>query len=264
MPFDLLDPITADAPSRTISSVEDVRFQNANAAAQIVERPKVELDDPSVVGSDLIILHSGLGECLAPALVDLDATPVGRVTASTLSVGAPSASTSGSTTSSIYRSPRGSTVVVAHIAPERSVAWISAVFAALKPASVFVICGIAGYSFRGTIDAESTNDNIFCLHTNKLVDKNTSIGSVAPLPNANLIDGLGAAAMLQAECDGLPASAIIAVELTRSPREELACGVGHALLSLLENRPLSTEELSAIKRTCAVKYSASADLSVYA
>jgi len=259
--FDSMDPITAEAPSRTTGVEEEVRFSKLDASKQITAVPVVELEDPEAVGGDLIILHSALGECLASALVDLDASPAGRVTASTLSV-APS--TSAPTTSLIHRTPRGATVIVACVAPERSVAWTSAVFAALRPASVFVVCGMPRYSFRGTIDAESTQDSIFCLHINKTVANSGGIDSTPLLPNGNLVDGLGAAAMLQAECEGLPASAVIAVEVNRSPREAMVRGVGDVLLSLLEDRSMTPGEAAAIRKTCASKFAASADLSVYA
>ncbi len=261
--FDSLDPITADAPSRTIGVEEELRYSKANADKQVTAAPVVELEDAEVVGGDLVILQSALGECLAPALVDLEASPAGRVTATTLSV-APSTSTSATTTSLMYRMSGGPTVIIARVAPERSVAWTSAVFAALRPASVFVVCGIPRYSFRGTVDAESTRDSIFCLHVNKKANDDGSPDSAPLLSNANLIDGLGAAAMLQAECEGLAASAVIAVELTRSPREEMVCGVGDVLLSLLEDRRMTPGEAAAIRKTCASKFAASADLSVYA
>ncbi len=220
----------------------------------------------AAVGGDLVILHSALGECLASALVDPDASPAGRVTASTLSVApSQSASTSAATTTSlIYRTSRGPTVIIAQVAPERSVAWTSAVFAALQPASVFVVCGIPRYSFRGAVDAESTSDSLFCLHINKNVVCREGMASAPLLSNANLIDGLGAAVMLQAECEGLPASSVIAIELNRSPREAMVRCVGDILLSLLESRSMTPGEAAAIRKTCASKFAASADLSVYA
>lgn len=263
--FDSLDPITADAPSRTIGIEEEVRFRQADASTQITAVPFVELQDADVVGAELVILDSVLGECLASALVDLDASRVGRVTASTLSV-APSASSSrpATTTSLIYRTSRGPTIIVSRVAPERAVAWSSAVFEALRPASVFIVCGIPRYSFRGAVDAESTSDSVFCLHANKSTPGRDGIDSAPLLSNANLLDGLGAAAMLQAECEGLPASAVIPVELNRSPREAMVRRVGDVLLSLLENRSMTPGEAAAIRKKCASKFAASADLSVYA
>ena len=246
MPFDLLDPITADGPTRNWKEEEDYDLYKANVAADHIVPPRIEDIDPSVIGCPIVVLVSSLGECLASALVDADAEPMGRVSGT-------------ASTSAIYRMPGGANVVVADVAPERSIAWIREVFKCLEPTSVFVVSGKAGFNFRGTIDAESTSHNVYCLHTNR--EKTAT--SVPSLPNSNLLDGLGAASMLEAESLGLPASAVIAIELSRSPEAGLVCAVGNTLLAMLERRSLSAHESERIKKACATKYAASADLSVY-
>ena len=259
--FDDLDPITADGPSRNIGPEEDLEAFKANVAETLLERPIVELDDGDVVGRDLVVLSSALGECLASFLVD--GAPAGRITynaaASTSALeGTGSALGCKKMASRVYRGRHGATVIVGDVAPERAVAWTSGVFEALAPTSVVVVSGIAGFNFRGAFDGESTEHGIFCLHVNK------GVPAVAPLlPNTSLLDGIGAAVMLQAECDGVPASAVVAVELTRSPREDVVCSVGDTLVSLLQDRRLVPDEAAMIKKACAAKYAASADLSVY-
>ena len=255
MPFDLLDPITAGGPSRTYELEEDVEGHLANNAERFVERPTVEVEDPSAVSRPLVVLAGTLGECLAPALVDLDVGIAGRISDSATSTSAIRMTRSGSGS--------GAAVVVADIAPERSVAWASEAFSVLKPTSVFVVSGIPGFKFvRGRLDAESTEHNVFCLRTGRST-QNPADAKLRCLPRGQPLDGLGAAVMLEAEYRGVPASAVIAVELNRSPDAGLVGAVGDALMRLMEQRSLSSDEASRVKKACANKYAASADLSVY-
>jgi len=255
MPFDLLDPITAGGPSRTFELEEDVEGHLANVAERYVERPTIEIEDSAAVSRPLVVLASSLGECLAPALVDPDGEIAGRISGCATS------------TSTIRTTCSGATVVVADVAPERSVAWASEAFSVLKPTSVFVVSGIPGFKFvRGRLDAESTEHNVFCLRTGRSTQNpvgEDADATLRRLPSGQPLDGLGAAVMLEAEYRGVPASAVIAVELNRSPDAGLVGAVGEALMRLMEQRSLSSDEASRIKKACANKYAASADLSVY-
>ena len=259
MPFDLLDPITAGGQSRTYELEEDVEGHLANNAERFVERPTVEVEDPSAVSRPLVVLAGTLGECLAPALVDPDVGIAGRISDSATSTSAIRMTRSGSGSGS------GAAVVVADIAPERSVAWASEAFSVLKPTSVFVVSGIPGFKFvRGRLDAESTEHNVFCLRTGRSTQNPADAdATLRCLPRGQPLDGLGAAVMLEAEYRGVPASAVIAVELNRSPDAGLVGAVGDALMRLMEQRSLSSDEASRVKKACANKYAASADLSVY-
>jgi hypothetical protein len=243
------DPITADYPSRNISLEEDLAASKENVAEKVVEAPVINIDQ-DVIGKALVVLCGKIGSCLESSLVH--GPCIGRIRGP-------------SGTCEVHRGLNGMSVVAANVAPEYSVAWTNAVLAAVKPSAVYVVSGMTAYNFRGAFDGESTDHHIYCLHTNRDREISGAAQSTttSPLPSGNLLDGLGAAVMLQAEVDSVPSSAIIAVELSRTPRYDLVCSLGDTLMSLLDRRGLSMSERDRIKQSCNNQFAASADLSVY-
>jgi hypothetical protein len=267
-----LDPITADFPSRNILPEEDEAAHNLDMKSQYVREPTIEMNEDLAASasqkeiSRVVLLCGKAASCLEAALKEgHDNHAIGSISLPTLSYLPKDSECSHRTkpiVSSIFRGRHGDVVIVMPEMPvqEQAMAWVDGVFHRLSPGSVIVVGTCPGYRFKGDIDG-AEKEKIYSLHTQGSKEYSKS---APPLPLGNLLRGIEAAVMIHCEARNIPASCIVAIEVSQSPRYEFVCEIGEVLMEYMGIvGGLQSDAKQSIKRTTMQKYAASADMSVY-
>lgn len=267
-----LDPITADFPSRNILPEEDEAAYNLDMKSQYVRKPTVEISEELSASlsqkeiSRVVLLCGKAASCLEGALKEgQDNTAIGSISLPTLSYLPKDSECSHRTkpiVSNIYRGRHGDVVISMPEMPvqEQAITWVDGVFQRLSPGSVIVVGTCPGYRFKGDIDG-ADKEKIYSLHTQSSKEHSKS---APPLPLGNLVRGIEAAVMIHCEVANLPASCIIAIEVSQSPRYEFVCEIGEVLMEYMGVAGgLQSDAKLSIKHSTMQKYAVSADMSVY-
>lgn len=115
--------------------------------------------------------------------------------------------------------------------PEQAATWAEAVLDTLKPRRLVIVATLPAARYRGP-GSPADQDLVFGLRSSAA----SSSGGGGPLPSlpvGTMVDGLAAALLTAAEAGGLPAAAVVGIQMGPAPDAPFVCSLAEGVVAAL-------------------------------